>query len=185
VRILSERWPGKIPGAFRNQLVMSAAVASTTAVESAVIAATRVAAVVSVITAVVASADEAVGVATPVAMIAAMSVVALTSVVTVAIVAATTVEAAAIIAAVVPGAGADEDAAGEVVRPVVAVWSAGVRIVTVVTISAGRGWPDGAVHWTYSNAHRKLCVSISRGEKQNPQQSNIFKVTHCVPSIPA
>jgi hypothetical protein len=135
-----------------------------------VITATRVAAVVavvSVITAVVASADEAVGVATPVAMIATMSVVAVTSVVTVAVVTATTVEAAAIVTAVVPGAGADENAAGEVVRPVVAVWSTGVRIVAVITISAGRCWPDGAVHGTYSDAHGKLCVGVSRGKKQN------------------
>jgi hypothetical protein len=206
VRIFSEYWPGKIPGAFRFQLVMSTAAVGTTtaamvsAIATAVItaiamvAATRVAAVVSVIPAVAAFADKAVGFATPVAMIAmsvvatsvavaavsiiaTMFVVAVTSVVTAAVVAmaviSTTVEAAAIVA-VVPGAGADEDAADEVVRSIVAIGSAGVRIVAVVTIGADRRRADGAVHGTYSNAHGELCVSISRGKKQNPQKSNVL-----------
>jgi hypothetical protein len=148
---------------------------STAAVESiaAVIAAARVSTVV-------ATADEAVGVATPVAVtavavVASMSIIiSIMAVVAVAVVTAATVESVAIVAAVVPGAGTDEDAAGEVVRPVVAVWSTGVRIVAVVTIGAGRCWPDGAVHGTYSNTKRNLCVSTSRGKKQNSQQSNIF-----------
>jgi hypothetical protein len=180
LRILSERWLRKIPGAFRNQLAMSTAAVASTAVKTAatavvaaipMVAATRIAAVVS-ITAVVAAADEAVGfpasvAVAAVAIIAIMFVVAATSVVTVAVVTAMTVEAAAVVAAVVPGAGADEDATDEVVRPVVAVRSAGVRIVAVVTISAGRCRPDGAVHGAYSDAHGKLCVGVSRGKKQN------------------
>jgi hypothetical protein len=162
---------------------MSAAVASTavgTATTAAVItaiamvAATRVAAVVSVIPAAIATADEAMGVSasvavSPASIVSIMAIVAAMSVVT-----ATTVEAAAIVTAVVPRSGADEDAAGEVVRSVEAVWSAGVRIVAEVTISAGWRWSDGAVHGTYSNAHGKLCVSVSRGKKQNTEQSNVF-----------
>src|SRR5580704_4537161 len=158
---------------FRNQLAMSAAAVASTAVVAAIamVAATRIAAVVS-ITAVVAAADEAMGFTAPVAVaavaiIATMFVVAATSVVAVAVVTASTVEAAAVVAAVVPGAGADEDATDEVVRPVVAVRSAGVRIVAVVTISAGGCRPDGAIHGTYSDAHGKLCVGVSRGKKQN------------------
>jgi len=160
----------------------TAAVASTTvesaataAVESitAVIAAARVAAVVS-------ATDKAVGFATPVA-VASVSIATAASVVStvaiisaVAVVTAATVESAAIVAAVEPRAGADEDAADEVIRAVEAVGCAGVRIVAVVTISAGGCWPDRAVHGTYSNAHGKLCLSVSRSKKQNSQQCNIF-----------
>src|SRR6266850_2459138 len=100
---------------------MAAAVAST-AVETAVVAAT----------------DEAVGFTAPVA-VTAVSIVAITSVEAVTVVAAAiksaTVEAMPI-EAVEPGTGADEDAACEVVRSVEAVRSAGVRIVAVVTVSA-------------------------------------------------
>src|SRR6202035_1241833 len=150
---------------------MSAATVASTSVEPATAAC--VSAVVS-ITAMVAPTDEAVRVAAPVAVIAAsivatvaviatVSIVAATAVVTVAVVTAATVEAVAI-APVEPRTGADEDAAAEVVRPVVAVGSAGVRIVAVVTIGAGRCWPDGAVHGTYSNTHGNLRVGVSRGK---------------------
>jgi len=149
--------------------------AATAAVESitAVIAAARVAAVVS-------ATDKAVGFATPVA-VASVSIATAASVVStvaiisaVAVVTAATVESAAIVAAVEPRAGADEDAADEVIRAVEAVGCAGVRIVAVVTISAGGSWPDRAVHGTYSNAHGKLCVSASRGKKENSKQCNVF-----------
>jgi hypothetical protein len=86
-------------------------------------------------------------------------------VVTVAVIPAT-VEAVAIVA-VVPGAGADEDAAGEVIRSVVAVWSAGVRIVAVVAVSADWRRADGTVYGTYSNAHPNLRVGAARSKKQN------------------
>jgi hypothetical protein len=162
---------------------------STAAVESvaptavitaiAMVAAAREAAVVAIVPVVVAATDEAVGVAAsiavaPASIITASSVVAIMSVVPVAVITAATVEATAIVAAVVPGAGADEDAADEVVRSVEAVRSAGVRIVAVVTISAGGRRPDRAVHGTYSNAHGKLCMSVSRSEEQNPHECNIF-----------
>ena len=168
---------GENPGAFRIQLAMSTAAVASTAVESAataavesitaVIAAARVAAVVS-------ATDKAVGFATPVP-VASVSIATAASVVsTVAVVTAATVESAAIVAAVEPRAGADEDAADEVIRAVEAVGCAGVGIVAVVTISAGGCWPDRAVHGTYSNAHGKLCLSVSRSKKQNSQQCNIF-----------
>ena len=137
---------------------MSTAAVASTAVES--IAAVKTAASVSAVIA----ADEAVRVA---ASVAAAAIIATTSVVTVAIVTAPTVEAAAIVAAVEPGAGADEDAADEVIRAVEAVGCAGVRIVAVVTISAGGRWADGAIYGTYSNAHPNLCVGAARSKKQN------------------
>jgi hypothetical protein len=149
---------------------MAAAVASTTVEPAATASVEAIAAVES---AAVAATDEAVGFSTPVAVtavaiIAAMPVIAM-SVVAAAIISAT-VEAVAIVA-VEPGAGADEDATDEVIRPVVAVWSASVRIVAVVTVSAD--W-RGAVHGTYSNGHANLRVGASRGKKQNSKQSSIF-----------
>ena len=146
---------------------MSTAAVASTAVES--IAAVKTAASVSAVIA----ADEAVRVAASVA-VAAAAIIATTSVVTVAIVTAPTVEAAAIVAAVEPGAGADEDAADEVIRAVEAVGCAGVRIVAVVTISAGGRWADGAIYGTYSNAHPNLCLGAARSKEQNSQQCDIF-----------
>jgi hypothetical protein len=89
-----------------------------------------------------------------------------------------TIVAAAIIAvtvvAVIPGAGTDEDAAGEVIGSVVTVRSAGIGIVAVVSIRADWRWADGAVDRTYSDAHGNLRVGAARGKKQNSQQCNIF-----------
>jgi len=99
--------------------------------------------------------------------ITAVTIVAAVAVISAAIVAAATVEAAAVIAAVIPGASADEDAAEEVVRAIVAVRSAGIRIVAVVTIGADWRWANGAVHGAYSNAHPDLGVGTARGKEQN------------------
>src|SRR5882762_6499744 len=162
---------------------MAAAVASTAvepttttttveavaAMESAVITA-------AMETAVVAATDEAVGFTAPVA-VTAVSIVAVTSVKPVTGVSAAIKSATAEampIEAVEPGAGADEDATGEVVRPVETVRSASVRIVAVVTVSADWRGADGAVHGTYSNGHANLCVGASRSKKKNSQQSSIF-----------
>ena len=111
----------------------------------------------------VTAADEPVGFAaaiavTTVAIVATASIVAV-PVVTVAIIPAT-VETAAIVA-VEPGAGSDEDSSDEVVRPVVAVRSAGVRIVTVVTVGAGGCRANGAVDGAYSNGHANLGVGAA------------------------
>jgi len=162
---------------------MAAAVAST-AVEPATttttveaVAAMETAVITAAMeTAVVTATDEAVGFTAPVA-VTAVSIVAVTSVEAVTVVTAAiksaTVEAMPI-EAVEPGAGADEDATGEVVRPVETVRSASVRIVAVVTVSADWRRADGAVHGTYSNGHANLCVGASRSKKQNSQQSSIF-----------
>ena len=142
---------------------MAAAVAATT-VKSATAAVETIAAMEAAVTA----AETFMAVVSTVAVVAAMSIV------TVAIISATTVEAATIVAAVEPRAGADEDAADEVVRSVVAVRCAGVRIVAVVTVGAGRRRADGAVNWAYPDADANLRVGAARGKKQNSQQSNIL-----------
>jgi len=157
---------------------MAAAVAST-AVEPAPTTMEAVAAMESAVitaameTAAVTATDEAVGFTAPVA-VTAVSRVAITSVEAATIVTAAIKSATVEAMPVEPRAGADEDAACEVVRSVEAVRSAGVRIVAVVTVSADWRRADGAVHGTYSNGHANLCVGASRSKKQNSQQSSIF-----------
>lgn len=142
----------------------AAAVASATVKPAAAVEAS-----IAVESAAITTADEAVRVAAA-SVIAAVSVVSTAAVVT-----ATTVEAMAK-AAAEPGAGADEDATDEVVRPVVTVGSAGVRIVAVVTVGASRRGADCAVYGTYSDSNAKpnLRVGAARGKKQYSHQSNIF-----------
>ena len=78
--------------------------------------------------------------------------------------AGTTVEAASAVEAVEPRAGADEDAADEVVRAVVAVGRAGVGRIRVVAVSADRSWTN----WTDTNSEGDLRV---RGAYRNHEQS--------------
>jgi hypothetical protein len=134
---------------------------ATTAVASATVEPATAAAVesrVAVESAAFATADEAVRVAAA-SIITAVSVVSAAAIVT-----ATTVEAMAI-TAVEPGAGADEDTTGEVVRPVITVRSAGVRSVTVVTVGADRRRADCTVDGAYPDAHPNLRVGAARGKK--------------------
>jgi len=75
---------------------------------------------------------------------------------------------APVIAAVIPRAGANEQAAGKPIRTVIAVRSASIRIVSVIAVST---------HWwairnrraigtnTYSN--RNLCMRVRRWHQQN------------------
>jgi len=84
---------------------------------------------------------------------------------------ATVAISAAIVAmsvAVKPGSGADEDAACEPVRAVVAVGSAGIRIVIVVAIGTdGRGAVIGGAD---AHADRpSLRVRVRSREQKNPQ----------------
>ena len=151
---------------FGIQLAMAAAVASTAVVSTTTAAVEPASAAMEAVAAAEAlSTMEA-------AVTAAetfMSVVTAASIITVAVIAAATVEAAAVVAAVKPRAGADKDASGEIVRAVVAVWSASVRIVAVVTVSADWGGTDRAVHGAYPDAHAKLRLGGTSGKKQNSE----------------
>ena len=66
-----------------------------------------------------------------------------------------------------PRAGADEDAADEVVRGPVAGGRASVRRIGIVAISTDWLRPNGDAHRAYANAHGDLRGSISGGQKQN------------------
>lgn len=87
----------------------------------------------------------AVEIAAAIAVIKSTSVPASAIVPAAAIISTATVTvSAAVVAvsviAVVPGAGADEDAAYEPIRPVIAVGRAGVRSIVVIPIGADRSW---------------------------------------------
>jgi hypothetical protein len=147
--------------AFRIQLAMSTAAMAATAVVP--------------VTAAIATADEATRVAASVpvdamSVVSSPAIISTTAVIsTAAIICTATVEATAIVAAVVPRAGADEDAADEVIRPIVAVGGASVRIVTVVTVGTNRSGADGAVNGAYPDAYANLRLGSTSGKKQNSQ----------------
>jgi hypothetical protein len=153
-----------ISGAFRIQLAMSTATVASATVETASTAAVE--SIAAVEAAVVTAADEAVGFTAPVA-VTTVTIISAMAVVAVAVVTAATVEAVAVVAAVEPRTGADEDAASEVVRPIVAVRSAGVRIVAVVAVSADWRRADGTVDGSDSNSNANLRVGAAHREKQN------------------
>jgi hypothetical protein len=77
---------------------------------------------------------------------------------------ASAVEAVAVVAAAEPGAGADEDAAGEVAWSIVAVRRAGVRSIAVVAVSADGRCADVNSCPAEPHADRdSLCVRVRGG----------------------
>jgi hypothetical protein len=73
---------------------------------------------------------------------------------------------------VVPGSNADKDPAGEVVRTVIAIGSAGIRIIRIVAIRAVGRWPKIVVIGITRpdlNAYRNLRGSSRCYQKQSPQ----------------
>jgi hypothetical protein len=109
----------------------------------AIVAATAVVSATAIITA---------GAVIPAAAIIAATAVVTSSAIVAAAVKSATVEAPPVIA-VVPGAGADEDATSEPVRPVVAVRRTGIRGIAVIAIGANRSWAYITVSRAHSNAH--------------------------------
>jgi hypothetical protein len=70
--------------------------------------------------------------------------------------------------AVIPRTRADKDAVRKPARTVIAVRSAGIWVIRVVTIGANRSRTNTGNHGTHANTHRDLCASASsEGEKQN------------------
>ena len=140
----------------------TAAVESATAAEPSAITTAVESAAIATVETFMATETAIAATKTFMAVVAAASIVTTVTVVAATII-ATTVEAAAVVP-VIPGAGADEDAANEVVRAIVAVGCAGVRIVAVVTVGADRG---SAVDRAHSDGKANLRVGIARGKKQN------------------
>src|ERR1700730_3143034 len=165
---------------------MSAAMAATSTVEAApaVIAAATVELAASAEVTTAAITVPTMKVPTAIA-VAAVEVTAAVAAIETALIAAATIVAAlaatvvataiavsaTVVAAPVPGTGADEDAACEPVRAVVAVGSAGVEIRIVVAVSAD--W-RGAVIDGSADAHAEgdaLSVGVGSGEKTNNEKN--------------
>lgn len=159
---------------------MTAAVAATTAMESAtatVEVATTVEAASAVIIAAVAigAMEPASDLAMPVEAPAIMPPVA-----TVTPVSMSPVSRASIEATMEPRACTDEDAAREPARPVIAVGSACVRVIRVVAVGADGSWSE--VTWADSHTHDDpLCMSVRcYGQAKTKQSENhqVFGVSH-------
>jgi hypothetical protein len=113
------------------------------------------------------------------------AIISAATVVPVSVVAATVVSPAAVVA-VIPRADADEDASDEVVRPVVAVGSARVRSVGIVTVRTARRRSVAfitvvvvvgsvAIVGANLNADGNLRGGCDhRSQRQNTQNSNVF-----------
>lgn len=71
-----------------------------------------------------------------------------------------TIKARASIEAVEPWAGTDKDSAGKPLRPVVAVRRTGVRVITVIAVSADRGYADVAGATDPDSNHDSLCACV-------------------------
>ena len=94
-----------------------------------------------------------------------------------------TVEAGAIVGmavdmarGVIPGTRTDEDAIYKVLRAVISIGRAGVRIIVIVTIGAYRSGAhaDGHRARPDRNANANLRIGTDDGEKKNSQQNCIF-----------
>jgi multisubunit Na+/H+ antiporter MnhG subunit len=160
---------------------VTAAVAATAAMESATatveVATTTVEAASAVIIAAV-----AIAAMEPTSNLA-MSVEApaiMPPVATVTPVSMSPVSRASIEATMEPRACTDEDAAREPARPVVAVGSACVGVIRVVTVGADGSWSE--VTWADSHAHDDpLCMSVRcYGQAKTKQSENhqVFGVSH-------
>jgi uncharacterized membrane protein YozB (DUF420 family) len=90
------------------------------------------------------------------------------------VIAAVTVVVAPRIVAMEPGTRANEDAAYEEVRPVIAIWRAIVGIIIVVAVIAYRSRTIRAIKRPDSNGHRDLCVRAASDKEQQSKQSREF-----------
>src|SRR5713226_6970792 len=113
--------------------VEAAATAAELSASVEVAAATVAVAAVEVSAAIAAIESASVSAATVVAIAAAAIIPAAAVAISAAVVAVSVI-------AVIPGAGSDEDAAGEPIRSVESVGRAGVRVIVVVAISANWRW---------------------------------------------
>src|ERR1700691_301928 len=77
-----------------------------------------------------------------------------------------------------PWAGSDEDATDEPVGAVVAVRSASVRGISVVSVRTNRGSANCDPDRPHSDSHAHLRLRVRQWNHQHRQHRNIFQVTH-------
>jgi len=84
--------------------------------------------------------------------------------------------AAAPVKAVKPRSGTDKEATHEVIRAVVAVGRASVRVIAIIPVGASRSGADTCVNRANSNPHADadLSLRVSSSQKQNPKQCKIL-----------
>jgi hypothetical protein len=88
----------------------------------------------------------------------------------------TVAEARATIEAVIPRSGADKDSAHEVIRAVIAVGRASIRVIAIIPVSANRSGANTCVDRanTDADADTHLSLRVCSGKKQNPKQCKIL-----------
>jgi hypothetical protein len=86
------------------------------------------------------------------------------------------IPAVAAVESVEPRTRSNKDASNEVIRPVVAVWRAGVRSISVVAIGACRSRADIPRRHSDSNSNPDLSVgrACPRHNHEKPNQNRIF-----------
>jgi hypothetical protein len=85
---------------------------------------------------------------------------------------AAVVVAARSVVTVIPRTRADEHTVYKVIRSVIAVRGAGVRIISVITVSADWRWSHITVRWANPNADdNSLCMSIRSEKQANAQET--------------
>lgn len=187
------RYEEVLTTAVASPVVSAATVVSGTSMEpTAGIAAPAAVAVESAATVVPAAVTPAEAMVIPTAIsITAASVISV-AVAAISIVSATVIPATVVawpvaaVVRVVPGAGADEHAADEVVRPVIAVWRAGIRIIGIVTIDAIRRQSDIVIiviTRAYPNPDRHLSLCQRSSNKKNCKYCAVFQDPHKFPQF--
>ena len=84
------------------------------------------------------------------------------------------IEAAPVKAVIPPRSGADEDAAYEPIRAVIAIGRAGIRVIAIIPVGASRSGADTCVNRANADADAHLSLCIAGGKKQYREQRNIF-----------
>src|SRR5579862_84967 len=77
----------------------------------------------------------------------------------------------------IPRTGADEETIHKPRRPVIAVWSASVRVIVVITVGAIRRPCIPGAH-SHSHSDADLRLRIRKRQHQHRNQSQIFYVPH-------
>ena len=80
--------------------------------------------------------------------------------------------AARSVVAVIPRASADEHAVHKIIRSVIAIGGAGIRRISVITVSADGRWSRVTIRWANPNVDdNSLCMSIRSEKQANAQET--------------
>jgi hypothetical protein len=115
---------------------------------------------------------ESITVIVVVAPIGAVSVVIVSIVVAPVVEMAAVIVAARSVVAVIPRTRPDEHAVHKVIRSVIAVRGARIRIISVIAVSADWRWSHVTIHWANPNVDDySLCMGIRTEKQANAQET--------------